>query len=103
VFVLELLGHPGWLPPILMMLTGFACLALGKAAQYRPNYLSGLALLAVALAYPLAAGVPNHASACFAAGSILWISALYGLFVGHFNVGRVVVSTGRRSLALSLC
>jgi hypothetical protein len=102
VFVLELLGRPGWLPPILMMLTGLVCLVLGKAAQHRPDYLTGLALLAVALAYPLAAGVPDHTAACFAAGSILWISVLYGLFVGHFNAGRVVVLADRRSLALSL-
>ena len=102
VFMLELLGYPGWLLPMLMMLTGLACLALGKAAQHRPNYLTGFALLVVALAYPLAAGVPNHAAACFAAGSILWISALYGLFVGHFNASRVVALAGRRSLALSM-
>jgi hypothetical protein len=85
-----------------MMLTGLACFAPGEATLHRPNYLAGLALLAVALAYPLVAGVPNHAAACFAAGSILWISALYGLFVGHFNAGRVVVLASRRSLALSL-
>ncbi|PLZ02039.1 hypothetical protein CY652_13540 [Burkholderia sp. WAC0059] len=102
VFALELLGHPGWLPPILMMLTSLACLALGKAAQYRPHYLTGFALLSVALAYPLIAAVPNHAAACFAAGSILWISALYGLFVEHVNAGRVVVPAGRRSPVLFL-
>ncbi len=102
VFVLALLGHPGWLLPILMALTGLTCLALGKAVQHRPHYLTGLALLAVALAHALAAAVPNHAATCFAAGSILWISCLYGLFVGRFNAGRVVVLAGRRSLALSL-
>jgi hypothetical protein len=102
VFVLELLGHPGWLLPILMVLTGLACFALGKAAQHRPHYLTGLALLVVGLACPFIAAVPNLDVACFAVGSILWISALYGLFVGHFNAGRVVVLANRRSLALSL-
>jgi hypothetical protein len=101
VFVLELLGHPGWLLPILMMLTGLACFAPGNAAHHPTHFLTGFALLAVALIYPIAA-LPNHAAACFAAGSILWISALSGLLLGHFNVGRVVVFAGQRSLALSL-
>ncbi|MFL9873723.1 hypothetical protein [Paraburkholderia megapolitana] len=102
VFVLELLGHPDWLLPTLMMLTGVVCFALGEATLHRPNYLTGLALLAVALAYLLGPGLPNHATACFAAGSVLWISALYGLFVEHFDAGRVVGLAGRRSLALVL-
>jgi hypothetical protein len=98
---LELLGDLGCLLPLLMMLTGLACLALGKTARHRPHYLTGLALLAAALAYPLGAEVSNHAVVCFAAGSILWISVLYGLFVGHFNGGRVIPLASRRSLALS--
>jgi hypothetical protein len=102
VFGLELLGRPEWLLPILMMLTGLACFTLGKAAQHRLDYLTGLALLVGALAYPHAAGVPDHAALCFAAGGILWISALYGLFVGRFNVARVVGLTRDRSSVLSL-
>jgi hypothetical protein len=43
VFVLELLGHPGWLLPILMMLTGLACFALGKSTQHRTHHLTGIA------------------------------------------------------------
>lgn len=102
VFVLELFGHLYWLQPVLILFTSLACLALGKAARHRTNYVTGLTLLAVALAYPLVFGAHTHATGCFATGSILWLSTLYGLFVDRFNADRVDVSTGRRLLVLSL-
>lgn len=102
VFALELLGHPAWLLPIFVVLTGLACLALGKTTQYRPHYLTGIALLSAAVVGPLAAGVSAHAVTCFAVGGILWISALHGLFAGHLAASRGAALAGHRSLTLSL-
>jgi len=100
IFVLQLLGHPAWLQVVLILLTSWVCFALGKALQHRPYYLTGFALCVAALADPLSAGLLSPAATCFATGSILWICALSGLFVEHFNAGRAAVRHQPHALSL---
>jgi hypothetical protein len=50
------------------------------------HYVTGIALIVVALAYPwMNGGGPNYPSGEFATGAILWISALYTSLRGHLG------------------
>jgi len=99
VFLLTLIGHPGWLVAVLILLAGLSCLPLGLILQSRIHYLAGIALIAVALIYPWLGMVRAPQEACFVAGIILWVSALHGFFVDHYYASRPPAAS-RRALML---
>ncbi|MEW6341947.1 MAG: hypothetical protein RXR20_06915 [Paraburkholderia sp.] len=102
VFILDLIGYPDWFPESAMLLMAAACLSMGKMLRHRPHYLTGSALIVAVLVYSsIAAGRPDHAASCFAAGAVLWISALYGLCIEHFY-SRRALPVRRQPLILSL-
>jgi hypothetical protein len=71
------LGHSNWGEALGIMIVGVHFVPLARLFRTRQHYLTGLALILVALAYPwLGDGTVNYALGGFATGSVLWISAL---------------------------
>jgi len=100
VLALNLLGHPEWLAPALMLVASLLCLPMAELHAYRAHHVTAFALLLLSLAYPF---LDNHGLAqtlaCFAAGAIFWISALYGFFQEHYPMHRPLAA-GRPPLVL---
>jgi len=71
------LGHANWSQAAVMLIVGLHFLPLARVFKTRQHYLTGTALIAVALAYPwLGQGQSAYPAGCFATGAILWLSAL---------------------------
>jgi hypothetical protein len=78
--VLVNLGRAAWVLPAVVAIVGLHFLPLARLFAYRPHYLTGIALLLVALVVPqLAPAGPADPGVCLGAGLILWVSALWGL------------------------
>jgi hypothetical protein len=70
-------GHANWGEAAGIMIVGLHFLPLARLFRTRQHYLTGLALILVALVYPwLGDGTINYAPGGFAAGCVLWIGAL---------------------------
>ena len=87
IFVLaQVLNHTGlgrWFIPMVIAVVGLHLLPLAAVMRYRAHYVSGLALLALAMAYPvLASAGPLSPLGPTGAGLILWLSAAYALSLG---------------------
>jgi hypothetical protein len=82
--VLNAAGYVELIVPAVILIVGLHFIPLARAFRsrqhdwHRQHYVTGGALIAVALAYPwMAGGGPNYPKGEFATGSILWISAIY--------------------------
>ncbi|WKE66197.1 hypothetical protein PVT67_02830 [Gallaecimonas kandeliae] len=73
--LLSLGGHPQWLVPFALLVIGLHFLPLARLLRYRPHYLTGAALVLLALLVPVLAG-PASPLASLGAGLVLWLSAL---------------------------
>jgi len=81
--VLDNVGLGQWVVPMVIAVVGAHFLPLAAVMGYRPHYASGLALLALAAAYPFAAAAgPLSAAGPIGAGLVLWASAVYALGPG---------------------
>jgi len=87
--ILNRQGLGDWMIPGVMLIVGLHFLPLAKLFGYRPHYVSGAALVALALIYPFAGGGPLDPLGCLGAGLILWGSAIFGL-AGAIVAGRAV-------------
>jgi len=75
--VLNNVGLLRWFVPCIMLIVGLHFLPLAHILRYPVHYVTGAALIVVAVAYPLvAASGPESAVGCLLAGLILWASAL---------------------------
>ena len=78
--VLVNVGHSEWVLPMVVLIVGLHFLPLAALFSYRGHYVTGIALVLVALIVPrLAPGGPADPTVCLCAGLILWASALWGL------------------------
>jgi hypothetical protein len=81
--VLNNAGLKAWIVPMVIAIAGAHFLPLALVMRYRAHYVSGVALLTLAVVYPLAApSGPLSAAGPLGAGLILWASAAYGLTAG---------------------
>lgn len=81
--VLNNAGLGSWTVPMIIAVVGAHFLPLASVMGYRPHYVSGMALLTLAAAYPFAASAgPLSAAGQLGAGLILWASAAYALTAG---------------------
>lgn len=79
-FLLTRLGHGAWIIPVTIGVIGLHFLPLAYAFRNPPHYLTGAALIALAVLYPqLAAGGPTSPLGFLGAGIILWLSAAWAL------------------------
>lgn len=80
--VLANTGRPEWVIPAAIGIIGLHFLPLGKLFSNPPHYVTGAALLLLALAYPqLVPAGPADPVGCLGAGLILLASALWALTV----------------------
>ena len=73
-------GLSSWFIPAVILVIGLHFLPLAHVFEYRPHYVTGFALIVLALAYPqFALGGPEDPVGCLGTGLILWSSAIGGL------------------------
>lgn len=78
--VLANIGLSAWVIPAAIFIIGLHFLPLARVFANRPHFLTGAALMLLAVAYPLLApGGPNSPAGCLGAGLILWASALWAV------------------------
>jgi hypothetical protein len=78
--VLRSNGHADWMAPTVMFIVGLHFLPLARVFSYRPHYLTGVALIVLALTYPLAGAAASWtAPGCLAAGLVLWASSIWAI------------------------
>ncbi len=69
-----------WIVPSIIGIVGLHLLPLASVLRYRPHYLTGAALLLLAVSYPLlASGGPVSSVGPLGAGAVLWLSAAWAL------------------------
>ena len=78
VIVLAKSGKPQWICAAIIIIVGVHFLPLAAIFRYRPHYVTGSSLILLAITYPIAVG-PASSTGPFAAGVILWISAIAAL------------------------
>ncbi len=78
------LGHPEWFIPAFIFIVGVHFLPLAALFKVRRHWVTGAALMVVAVAYPQVArqGAASPIG-CLGAGLILWTSALAGMLPGQ--------------------
>lgn len=75
-------NHRAWLAAAIILIAGLHFIPLAAIFQYWIHYITGLALILLAVVYPfVAAGGPASAAGPLGAGIILWLSAISALFV----------------------
>lgn len=84
IFVLaSVLGNTGrsdWIVAAVIFIIGLHFLPLARVFAYPPHYVTGSALMFLAIAYPLLApSGPQSPVGCLGAGLILWASALWAI------------------------
>jgi hypothetical protein len=78
--VLVNLGLAGWVIPCVIFIVGLHFLPLGCVFASRSHYVTGVALVVLAVTYPLlATDGPTSPIGCLGAGLILWASAGWAL------------------------
>ena len=98
--VLNAVGRPGWTAPAVILIVGLHLLPLARLFRAPRHYVTGLALIVVALAYPCMAGADsNYPAGEFATGAILWISVLYAFLSGRFGEASAVTFERQRIMA----
>jgi hypothetical protein len=78
--VLANTGRGAWVIPMAIFVLGLHFLPLARIFRNPPHYLTGAALLVLAVLYPLlASGGPSDPVGFLGAGLVLWLSALWAL------------------------
>lgn len=73
-------GLDAWIIPTAMAIIGLHFLPLAYVFKHPPHYVTGVAMFAFSLLYPLvAAGGPTAPVGFLGAGLILWLSAVWAL------------------------
>jgi hypothetical protein len=99
-FVLNAMGRPDWVTPAVILIIGLHLIPLARLFRAPRQYVTGLALIVVALAYPwMGGGGLNYPAGEFATGAILWISTLYGFLRGHLGDASAVMFERQQVLA----
>jgi hypothetical protein len=79
-FTLAKTGLGTWILPSIILIVGLHFLPLARLFGYRPHYVTGAALILLAIAYPrLADDGPASALGALATGVILWLSAIVAI------------------------
>ena len=87
--VLNGTGLGAWVVPMIIAVVGLHFLPLAAVMRYRPHYVSGLALLLLAVVFPfIANGGPRSGVGPLGASLILWGSAIFALTVGSAKEDR---------------
>lgn len=80
VLLLSQTGNTRWTLPAIILIVGVHFLPLARLFQYRPHYVTGAALILLAIVYPLAArDGPENAIGALGTGLILWVSAAWAI------------------------
>ncbi|WP_321888818.1 hypothetical protein [Paraburkholderia bannensis] len=75
-------NHRVWVVPSVILIVGLHFIPLGTIFRHRPHYITGIALILLAIVYPFAAvGGPTSAIGALGTGVILWLSAMSSIFV----------------------
>ena len=78
--VLANVGLSAWVIPAAMFIIGLHFLPLARLYSNPRHYVTGGALMLLAVAYPvLVPGGPSNPIGCLGAGLVLWASALWAL------------------------
>lgn len=78
--VLAKAQHPDLILPAIILIVGIHFFPLARLFSYRPHYITGFALVLLAVGYPmLAAEGAQSASGALGTGVVLWLSAVWGL------------------------
>jgi hypothetical protein len=78
--LLSKLGHNEWIIPSIILIVGIHFLPLAVAFKVPRHYLTGAAMILLAILYPLMAKAgPRSPVGCLGAGIILWVSAAAAL------------------------
>lgn len=78
--VLSNVGLNAWVVPMIIAVVGLHFLPLAAVMHYRPHYVSGVAMLLLAIVFPFVAhGGPRSGVGPLGAGLILWASAIFAL------------------------
>jgi hypothetical protein len=73
-------GNTRWILPAIILIVGLHFLPLARLFEYRPHYVTGAALILLAIVYPLAArDGPENAIGALGSGLILWVSAVWAI------------------------
>lgn len=81
VNVTKNIGHSEWFIPSFIFIVGLHFLPLAAVFHTRRHYVTGIAMILLALLYPLlAAGGAENPVGCLGMGLILWASAISGLW-----------------------
>jgi hypothetical protein len=82
--VLVNLGLSAWVIPCIIFIVGLHFLPLARVFGNPPHYITGAALIVLAVTYPLLAPAgPASPVGCLGAGLILWASALWAIRAGN--------------------
>ena len=74
------LGHKEWFIPVFIFIVGVHFLPLAGLFKARRHYVTGFAMILLAVIYPLVAkNGPSNPVGCLGTGLILWASAISGL------------------------
>jgi len=85
--VLIHLGLSSWVIPAVIFIIGLHFLPLAHAFAWRPHYMTGAALMLLAVIYPLLAPAgPASPVGCLGVGLILWSSALWALMARSASI-----------------
>ena len=86
VNVLNITGLAAWVVPMIIAVVGLHFLPLAAVMRYRPHYVSGLALLLLAVVFPFVANDgPRSGLGPLGAGLVLWASAVFALTRGSLR------------------
>lgn len=79
-FILGRLGYGNWIVPMAIGVVGLHFFPLARVFRNPSQYVTGAALVLLAISYPqFAAGGPTSPSGFLGAGLILWLSAAWAL------------------------
>jgi hypothetical protein len=80
--VLNNIGLGAWDIPFIVLVVGVHFLPLARLFKRPSHYVTGLAMMLFAVAYPYVAAGPQSPVGLLGAGLILWASALWGMVGG---------------------
>jgi hypothetical protein len=80
--VLNNIGLGAWDIPFIVLVVGAHFLPLGRLFKRPSHYVTAVAMMLFAAAYPYIAGGPQSPVGLLGAGLILWASALWGMVGG---------------------
>lgn len=80
--VLANVGLAAWVLPAAVAIIGLHFLPLARLFAYPPHYVTGAALVLVALVLPLSTHAPDTPAVPLGAGLVLWASALWSVSYG---------------------